>query len=94
MVQADGAILGENCGNAVEIQSTLTSSQKPTRSAIGARTLIDPGVARMRLAVDDIVIELDAMRTFEVLCGTRGFLEEIETRIGKREVVIAHAIAA
>jgi len=48
----------------------------------------------MRLAVDDNVVELDAMRAFEVLCGARGFLEQIETRIGKREVVIAHAIAA
>jgi hypothetical protein len=50
--------------------------------------------ARMRLAIDDNVVALDAMRAFGALRGARGFLEQIETRIGKREVVKAHAIAA
>jgi hypothetical protein len=39
----------------------------------------------MLLAVDDNVVELDAMRAFDVLCGARGFLKQIETRIGPRD---------
>ena len=54
-------------------QRTSTSSQKPTRSShlrhLRLRRFVDPGVAHVADAVDHDVVELHAVRAFEVVVG-------------------------
>src|SRR6266850_4133478 len=53
------------------------------------RRLVDPGIAWMAFAPDHHVIELHAMRTFEVLRGFFGLFEPLGPHGRTREIIVA-----
>src|SRR6266550_8594881 len=54
----------------------------------GARRLVDPGGARVALAVDHHVVELHAVRTFEIARRLRRLVEPFQAHRGRREILI------
>src|SRR5215471_20964535 len=55
----------------------------------GLRRLVDPGIARVAHAVDHHVVELDAVRAFQVLCGLRNLLEPLHPYRRRRKIEVA-----
>jgi hypothetical protein len=53
------------------------------------RRLIAPGGAFVPCAVDNHVVELDAMRAFAVECGLLALLQKFNPNMRVREIVIA-----
>src|SRR5262249_39373196 len=53
------------------------------------RSLVDPGVTVVTLGPDHDVVELYAVRAFEVLGCLRGFLQELGMHGRNREIVVS-----
>src|SRR5580658_6645432 len=56
---------------------------------VRTRRLVGPGGARVPLAADDDVVELHAVRTFQVIRGFSGLFQPIQAHRGGRKVLVA-----